>query len=226
VVLWRPPGERLVGWSIAKIHDAIDHITVQTQILWARCKPLFISSERPHLPLVARVAFTRLPPGSSKYPDSVLDLSSLDLDEIATALADQTDYEHRWLINPETGEIAFWTADTGIDGHTPVDLDELSLVCIDPLPSYVWYQDMADFADQITDARARGSLARAIEGTGAFRRFKDELHQRYAHLVPAWHTFRDVRARNRAVEWLVDNSLIDYDTARGFVYSHPDPDLP
>jgi len=63
----------------------------------------------------------------------VLDLSSLDLEEIADALADETDYEHRWLISPETGEIAYWTADTGIDGQTLVDLDELDLVCIDPL---------------------------------------------------------------------------------------------
>jgi hypothetical protein len=67
----------------------------------------------------------------------VLDLSSLDLGEIATALADQTDYEHRWLINPVTGEVVFWTSDTGIDGQNPVDLDELELICIDPLPSYI-----------------------------------------------------------------------------------------
>ena len=84
----------------------------------------------------------------------MLDLSSLDLEEIVGALADQTDYEHRWLINPQTGEIVFWTADTGIDGQTPVDLDELDLVCIGPLPSWIWYQDMADFAEQITDERA------------------------------------------------------------------------
>jgi hypothetical protein len=60
-------------------------------------------------------------------------------------LADQTDYEHRWLINPQNGEIVFWTSDTDVDGQNPVDLDELDLVCIDPLPSYVWYRDMADF---------------------------------------------------------------------------------
>jgi hypothetical protein len=90
----------------------------------------------------------------------VLDLSSIDLEEIANALADQTDYEHHWLINPDTGEIAFWTADTGIDGQTPVDLDELDLAVIDPLPSWVWYQDMADFADGIT-----GELAGAQAGT-------------------------------------------------------------
>ena len=72
------------------------------------------------------------------YPGLVLDLSSIDLEEIANALADQTGYEHRCLINPDTGEIAFWTAGTGIDGRTPVDLDELDLVVIDPLPSWVW----------------------------------------------------------------------------------------
>jgi hypothetical protein len=41
-----------------------------------------------------------------------------------------------------------------VGGQTPVDLDELDLICIDPLPSYIWYQDMADFADQISDERA------------------------------------------------------------------------
>jgi hypothetical protein len=64
--------------------------------------------------------------GEGIYPGPVLDLSSLDLEEIAHALADQTDYEHRWLINPQTAEIAFWTADTGIDGQAPAGLDELT----------------------------------------------------------------------------------------------------
>ena len=68
----------------------------------------------------------------------MLDLSSLDLEKIANALAGQTDYEHHWLINPDTGEIAFWTPDTGIDCQTPAGLDELDLVVIDPLPSLVW----------------------------------------------------------------------------------------
>jgi hypothetical protein len=73
----------------------------------------------------------------------VLDLSGLAVEEIDNAVADQTDYDHRWMINPQTGEIVFWTADTGIGGQTPVDLDELDLVRIDPLPSWVWYQDIA-----------------------------------------------------------------------------------
>jgi hypothetical protein len=156
----------------------------------------------------------------------MLDLSSLDLAELADALADQTDYEHRWLINPDTGEIVFWTADTGIDGQTPVDLDELDLVCIEPLPSWIWYQDMADFAQAISDERAGRRLARAIHGKGAFRRFRDELYEEYPELLPAWHALRDVRAKRRAVQWLADNSLIDDGAAERFLAGHPDPDLP
>ncbi|HSK25893.1 MAG TPA: hypothetical protein VK894_03180 [Jiangellales bacterium] len=104
----------------------------------------------------------------------MLDLGSLDLDEIATALADQDAYEHRWLVDPRTGQLAFWTSDSGIDGGTPVDLDELDLIPIDPLPSYVWYQDLADFVERISDDRAGRRLARAIQGRGAFRRFRDD----------------------------------------------------
>jgi Uncharacterised protein family (UPF0158) len=156
----------------------------------------------------------------------VLELNSVDLEEIALALADQNGYEHRWLINPQTGEIVFWTADTGIDGQTPVDLDELDLVSIDPLPSWIWYQDMADFAEAISDERARRRLARAIQGKGAFRRFKDQLHEEYPGLLPAWYAFLDARATRRAVRWLADNSLIDDEAADRFLAAHPDPDLP
>jgi hypothetical protein len=181
--------------------------------------------EYPLLPLVARSGLGVRAAGET-YPGLVLDLNSLDLEEIANALADQTDYEHRWLIDPHTGEITFWTADTGIDGQTPVDLDELDLVCIDPLPSWVWYQDMADFAEAITDERAGRRLGRAIQGKGAFRRFKDELHEEYPDLLPVWYAFRDARARRRAVQWLADNSLIDDDSADSFLSGHPDPALP
>ena len=156
----------------------------------------------------------------------MLELSSLDLEEIAIALADQTDYERHWLVNPQTGEIVFWTTDGGIDGKTPVDLDELDLICINPLPSWIWHQDMADFAEAITDERAGRRLARAIQGRGAFRRFKDELHEEHPGLLPAWYAFRDARATRRAVQWLAENSLIDDETADTFLADHPDPDLP
>jgi hypothetical protein len=155
----------------------------------------------------------------------VLDLTALDLDEIATALADQNNYEHRWLIDTRTGEIVYWTADTGIDGQHPIDLDDLDpgLLAIDALPPRVWYRDMADFADQISDERAARRLSRAIQGRGAFRRFKDELHTDHPELLPAWYAFSGNRANGRAVQWLLDNALIDRDTADRYFDDHPDP---
>lgn len=101
----------------------------------------------------------------------MLEIDEFDLDEIAMALSDQNLYdEHLHLVNPETGEIVLWTRAGGIDGKTPVDLDDLDLVAIRALPSYVWYQGMADFIDLVSDERATRRLARAIDGRGAFRR--------------------------------------------------------
>lgn len=64
----------------------------------------------------------------------MLPLETGDLEEIALALQDQTGYEHFWLINPRSGELVVWTEDGGIDGRTPVELDELDLLPIEPLP--------------------------------------------------------------------------------------------
>jgi len=160
------------------------------------------------------------------YADGVLDLARIDVDEIATALADQTDYEHRWLIDPRTGEVVFWTSDTGIDGENPVDLDDLDLILIDPLPSYVWYQDMVDFAEGIGDRAAGGDLSRALDGKGAFRRFRNELYQHHPALISVWQSFRDARARARAVGWLVEQGLVEDGAARRFTNDRSGPAMP
>jgi hypothetical protein len=156
----------------------------------------------------------------------MLDLDAIDVEEIANALADQSDFDHRWLIDPRTGEVAFWTSDMGIDGENPVELDELDLILIDPLPSYVWYQDMVDFADGISDRSAGERLRRSLEGKGAFRRFKNALYQGLPELISAWHALRDARARVRAVQWLADEGLIEEDAAQRFQRDHREPALP
>lgn len=122
--------------------------------------------------------------------------------------------------------MAFWTSDTGIDGENPVDIDELDLIPIDPLPSYVWFQDMADFAEGISDRKAGRDLTQSLMGRGVFRRFKNQIYEHHPELVSSWHALRDVRAQRRAVEWLLDHDLIDDIAAEGFVTRHPDPDLP
>ena len=78
--------------------------------------------------------------------------------------------------------MALWTSDTGIQGKTPVEIDELDLVPIDPIPSYVWYPDMADFAAGIRHGAAGRRLATALQGRGAFGRFKNQLDEHLPQL--------------------------------------------
>jgi hypothetical protein len=158
----------------------------------------------------------------------VLDLATIDLDELASALQDQGQsfYEQVWFVDRETGELKFWTEDGGVDGEHPLELDEVDAVAIEPIPSHVWSRDMVDFAEGIGDERAGRRLGRAIDGRGAFRRFKNELHEEYPELLPAWYAFQDSRARQRAVEWLVDNELVGEDAAERYLADHPEPPLP
>ncbi len=102
----------------------------------------------------------------------------------------------------------------------------MDLILIDPLPSHVWYQDMVDFADGISDRSAGERLRRALEGKGAFRRYKNALYQGDPELISAWHALRDARARVRAVQWLADEELIDEGIAQRFQRDHREPALP
>ena len=95
---------------------------------------------------------------------------------------------------------------------------------IDPLPSAVWYADMADFAAGVSDDAGQ-RLERASRGREAFRRFKDVLFEEHPDLVSAWHAFYDARA-NRRAEWLLGQGLTRDDVAREFLVDNPDPDLP
>ncbi|GIM96141.1 UPF0158 family protein [Paractinoplanes toevensis] len=182
-----------------------------------------IASARAWGQLDALLDALRPAPASTK-----LDLDRVDLEELAMALEDQSAYERRWLIDPRSGELTFWTEDGGIDGNNPVDLDELDpdLVLVEPLPSRVWFRDMADFAGLVSDERVAARLTRALDGKGAFRRFRNELHQRHPDLIGVWNAFRNVRAARHAVDWLLDNELIDEERATRFRTEHPDPDVP
>ena len=85
---------------------------------------------------------------------------------------------------------------------------------------------MSDFADGISDRATGRRLSQSLQGKGAFRRFKNQVYDCHPELISAWHALRDARARLRAVEWLVDQGLIDEGAAQRFATDHPHPDLP
>ena len=69
---------------------------------------------------------------------------------------------------------------------------------------------MVDFIATVKDKRLVELLEVAINGKGAFRRFKDVLLN-YPDERERWFQFRDDRVQEKALEWLgdIDVSLIE-----------------
>ena len=63
------------------------------------------------------------------------------------------------------------------------------------------YRDMVDFAATVSDDRLSGMLEVALEGKGAFRRFRDTLG-RVPRERDRWREFEDRRLRERVDGWL------------------------
>lgn len=150
----------------------------------------------------------------------MLDLSTVDLGTLAMALEDHT-YSGSWWIDAQTGEV--WYRPDYEDDDPEFDPDERDDArLIDPLPSHEGYGDMEDFIARVPDRRAADLLDRAIAGRGAFRRFKDTLLG-YPELREQWFRFSNIRMERRAIEFLVDEGLVDDTQARRALAEREDP---
>ena len=150
----------------------------------------------------------------------MLELGAVDLDGLCDALEDHS-YEHSWWLDPRTGETRFLGVD---DDETADDLDDRGLLHIAALDSGDGYRDMADFASAMANRRAHDLLSRAIEGRGAFRRFKDTLFE-FPDLREKWFAFHDARMHRRGLEWLVDRGVVSEKTAADAASRYVDPSI-
>jgi hypothetical protein len=112
-----------------------------------------------------------------------------------------------------TGEVQMLPVDRlGADPDWPSEdeidagVDAGHLVHVEPLGSSVEYGWMAEFGATVGDARLRDRLEVALQGRGAFRRFKNALLD-----FPAergrWFAFRAERLRAAAREWLAKQGI-------------------
>jgi hypothetical protein len=152
----------------------------------------------------------------------VLELAQIELTDLSLALEDQSE-ERKWWLDLSTGAINPEQEDDPLDpdawNSTGAQRCE-----IQPMPVAVAYGDMEDFVARVRDAPAREVLERSIVGRGAFRRFKDALLE-LPELRQAWFEFHDARSERRAIEWLVENELIDAEEAEEELAARPDPDF-
>lgn len=68
------------------------------------------------------------------------------------------------------------------------------------------YRDMEAFAEIVEDRNLREKLEIALNGRGAFRRFKDVLFG-YPEKRKEWFKFKDERLKRRVNEWLEVNKI-------------------
>ncbi|MBO7697981.1 MAG: hypothetical protein J6S38_02970 [Erysipelotrichaceae bacterium] len=67
------------------------------------------------------------------------------------------------------------------------------------------YRIMENFLETIKDVRTYNCLAIAMQGKGAFRRFKDMAIN--LGLIEDWYRYRDEKFRKIAIRWCEDNDL-------------------
>lgn len=131
----------------------------------------------------------------------------VELDELASHLDGPTDFYGGWKLEIATGEL--WPSDPdGIAGiERPDDFDDPdAFVGVVGLGSDPGYRDMQDFIATVTDERLAERLEVAIQGKGAFRRFRDTLYKDESWW-DVWSIFSSERQLARARWWLADIGL-------------------
>lgn len=131
---------------------------------------------------------------------------NIDLDELCSAIEDSS-YEHEYYLDLETGEILFISEymDDEETRKLKVQIEE-ELDRYERIPraeSHEGYEDMEDFIATVKDDHLAELLEVAINGRGAFRRFKDVL-LRYPEERERWFQFKGERMQERVLEWLDD----------------------
>ena len=133
---------------------------------------------------------------------------SIDLNVLETAMED-SDLANRYFLNLVTGEVVFFSDYLGLSDEDERLLEEIDAsndyVAIEHIPSYEAYQWMVDFVDEMVtpvDEHAAEKLFMALNGKGAFHRFKDTLHRVDDQWLQAWYEWRNNRLKAAVDEWV------------------------
>jgi len=134
----------------------------------------------------------------------------IDLDQLCEALEDSS-YEHDYYLDMETGEIIFlseYMEDKDSKRlKVRIEKDFGRYEYIPTAESYEGHRDMRDFVATVDDEHVAELLEVAINGRGAFRRFKDVLLN-YPEERERWFRFKDDRMEERARDWLDSAGIV------------------
>jgi hypothetical protein len=138
----------------------------------------------------------------------------IDMDMLEAAMED-SDLTNRYFLNLVTGKVVFFSEYVSLSNEDEQLLEEIDgsedYVAVERIPSHEAYQWMVDFVDEMvapTDEHTAGKLSIALNGKGAFRRFKDTLHGVDDQWLQAWYQWRDKQLKAAVDEWLKINSVL------------------
>lgn len=144
----------------------------------------------------------------------------VDLEEVALIMEDQ-DRLNDYFLDLSTGDLIVipselqytdsFNADR-VEGFPAWERDLLSLVeeieggseryePVPRIPSYEIYDLMVEFAESVSDPHLSALLSVALDGRGAFGRFKRVLED-YPRELERWFDIKEAALRERVCEWL------------------------
>lgn len=148
----------------------------------------------------------------------------IELEELIAAMEDARREYSEYFLDRETGEVVVvpeellraaqyedWEErkqDLPEWEHPLVKVVEGIVLGEDPrwihipsVPTHEVYELMVEFAESVEDRHLGELLEVALDGPGAFRRFKDVL-ARYPSQLDRWHTFKRSYFEREIAEWL------------------------
>jgi len=149
----------------------------------------------------------------------------VDLEMIANAMEDVARMDMDYYLNKEKGEVIITSEETFRYAEEEEDEDKIRenlpdwqkediklakdilfnnpdrYICIPERPSYEGYNLMVEFTEKVEDELLREKLNIALDGKGAFRRFKNVIAD-YPDYREKWFKFRDERLNKKVIEWL------------------------
>ncbi len=137
---------------------------------------------------------------NDRHPTAPMREVPVDWEALEDAFENNAPEVHSYL-HLTTGEVlrvVDGVADPQMHARISVDPNYLR---IDPVSSREQYRWMERFIPMVDDTELRGKLGHAIDGKGAFRRFKDVL-MTYAADRERWFAFRSERLRTFMEAWL------------------------
>ncbi|MBX3227779.1 MAG: hypothetical protein KIT84_15590 [Labilithrix sp.] len=137
---------------------------------------------------------------NDRHPTAPLREVPVDWEALEDAFENNAPEVHSYL-HLTTGEVlrvVDGVADPQMHARISADTNYLR---IDPVSSREQYRWMERFIPMVDEAELRGKLAHAIDGKGAFRRFKDVL-MTYSADRERWFAFRSERLRTFMEAWL------------------------